>query len=428
MILASGTYPENSDSSSQTALADGHSTALERYGELLRRPDVAPLLGASVLARLPTGIMGLGWIFLVREFASYASAGMVLSVFAVTSGIAVVVQGRLIDRVGQTPVLTLCAAAFPLGLALSLFAASRSWLPGVVAAAIAAGFTMPAVAACLRSLFPGLVEDSPSLVRTAYGLDNALQETLYMIGPLLVSWLATSVHANTPLIVAGVSGGVGTAWFASRPSSRQWRGDRVGPGDWIGSLRSPGIRVIVGATFLFGLSFGLLYLAVPALLENLSALGSVGLAFAAIAAATIGSSLWFGGLKWRMKTHVVFVASLGLLAIAIAVSGLASSPWQLVLFMVVVGSAEGLRITSANQLVGRLSPPATTTEAFTWLNAATVGGSAVGLLTAGALLALLTPADLLVLGGVIAALGASLAFAGHRVLSAEDIAGSTSTG
>jgi MFS family permease len=394
---ASGPDVEDNVPTFPTALADRRSTAIGRYRDLLRRPAAAHLFGASIIARLPTGMMGLGWIFLVREFSSYSSAGMVLAVFAVSSGIAVVGQGRLIDRLGQTRVLAVCAAAFPLGLGLSIFAATRSWLPGVIAAAVTAGLTMPAVAACLRALFPRLVGDSSPLLRTAYGLDNALQEALYLIGPLLVAWLATTVHMYAPMIV-----GAG-------------RAARTG---WSGPLRSPSIRVIVAATFLFGLSFGLLYLSVPALLDDLAARGTVGFAFAAIAGGTICSSLWFGGLKWQVDSHVAFVGSLGLLAMTIGVSALASSPWQLVFFMGLVGLAEGPRVASASQLVGRLSPPAATTEAFTWLNAATVGGSATGLVAAGALLALLAPAELLVLSAVVSAGGALFAFVRRGVLSA----------
>jgi MFS family permease len=417
-IARSARAPEEDGSSGDGVERATRPGGLHSYLAVLKRPDATPLVVASVLGRVPTGMVGLGWILLIREdFNSFTRAGMILAVFAVSSGVAVLVQGRLIDRIGQTPVLATCATGFPLALWLALLASRVSIFAAVVACAIVAGLTMPPLAASLRALFPHIVGGSPALLRTAYGLDTAIQESLYLLGPILVSSLAVSVGVWAPLLIAGGAGGLGAGWFATRPTSRGWQADKAQHADWRGPLRSRGIRVLVLATFVFGLAFGLLYLATPALAEDLRGPGAAGFALAAISAGTVAGSLLFGALRHQVKPERAFWSAYALLALLIGAAALSQSWWQLVVAMALVGVPEGPRAASASQLVERLSPPGTMTEAFTWLNAMTVGGSAAGLAVAGGLLGVLDATSVLIVSALVATVGSMFALVARRALS-----------
>jgi len=56
-------------------------TPVQRFARVLRAPDVARLLGAAVLARMPIGIDSLGMVLFVRaETGSFARAGLVAAI------------------------------------------------------------------------------------------------------------------------------------------------------------------------------------------------------------------------------------------------------------------------------------------------------------------------------------------------------------
>src|SRR5829696_6764063 len=59
-----------------------------RYAAILRTPHVAPLLGASMLARLPYGMFALALVlYMVEARGSYAVAGLVDGAFGIGAAI-----------------------------------------------------------------------------------------------------------------------------------------------------------------------------------------------------------------------------------------------------------------------------------------------------------------------------------------------------
>ena len=80
--------------------------AVQRFARVLRAPDVARLLGAAVLARMPIGIDSLAMVLFVRaETGSFARAGLVAAAFGLGVGCSAPVLGRLIDRHGHARVM-----------------------------------------------------------------------------------------------------------------------------------------------------------------------------------------------------------------------------------------------------------------------------------------------------------------------------------
>ena len=78
----------------------------ERYAAVLRVPHVLPLVLASMLARLPTGIEGLAVVLYISQArGSFATAGLVSGGFALGAAAGGPLQSRLIDHMGQRAVL-----------------------------------------------------------------------------------------------------------------------------------------------------------------------------------------------------------------------------------------------------------------------------------------------------------------------------------
>src|SRR4051794_19728274 len=82
-----------------------------RYGALVGLPVARWPLVFSVAGSMPIGMYGLAILLLVRESnGSFAVAGRVVGAFGLANALGAVVQGRLMDRLGQSRVLQRAAA------------------------------------------------------------------------------------------------------------------------------------------------------------------------------------------------------------------------------------------------------------------------------------------------------------------------------
>src|SRR5689334_7965659 len=88
--------------------------AARQYRALFRTPHVAALYGWALLARLPLGMTALAIVLLVRGTGgSYGDAGIVTGAASIARAVAAPAVGRLVDRLGNAPVLLPACVAFP---------------------------------------------------------------------------------------------------------------------------------------------------------------------------------------------------------------------------------------------------------------------------------------------------------------------------
>jgi MFS family permease len=189
---------------------------LSAYRQVLSEPGAAAFSATGFLARLPISMVTLGIVLMVSaETGSYGLAGGISAAFVVASSLAALLQGRLIDRLGQRPVLlpaiALCSLSLSL-LAWAVEAGHRVPLPHVLAAV--AGATMPAVGAAVRARWTHALAN-PSERQTAFALEAVVDELVYLLGPPLATVLATTVQPAAGLVAAIVTGLVGTLLFCS---------------------------------------------------------------------------------------------------------------------------------------------------------------------------------------------------------------------
>lgn len=406
---------------------------LRVYLGFLSRPGISGLFLSSVVGRLPMGMMGLAVVLAVREgFGSYSAAGGVTAAFALSGGASAVVQGRLMDRLGQTPVLLVCGLGFPSSVAAMLVATESGLLPAVVAAAVATGVTFPPLAACLRASLPRLLSGDAALLRAGYSLDSVVQEAIYLVGPLLVGALVALAAPSAALATAAVAGGIGTLWFATLPASRHRKParatlenddgtEREGARGRLGPLRAGGFRVLVAASFSFGVVFGALQIALAAFAEQRGAAGATGLLLATLSLGGIAGGLLFGAFSQRVPSATAYWACFALWAAFLALGALPTTVWQAAIVVALVGLPVPPIMATAYQLAGRVSPEATLTEAFAWLNTATLGGSAAGLAAAGFALSVLAPGWLFLAGAAFAGAAAVLAAAARSSFGSDEL-------
>ena len=86
---------------------------MSTYSRILDRqahPGALRFSLTGVFARLPISMVGLGIVLMVESArGSYGVAGVVSAVFMVANAVMAIVQGRLLDTLGQSRVLTVAA-------------------------------------------------------------------------------------------------------------------------------------------------------------------------------------------------------------------------------------------------------------------------------------------------------------------------------
>lgn len=391
----------------------------ERYRRVWRAPHVGALMVASVLARVPIGIVSLALILFVEDVkGSFAAAGGVTAAFALSAALLAPVMGRLIDRQGQTRVLlagvTIHAAALVGLVALGLADAP---LAALVACAAAAG-TAPPISAALRPLWSGLLGADEELRTAAYALDSILLEAVFVLGPLLTGVLVALFSPEVALLAAAGLAVVGTLWFAAQQPSRAWRGEEASAPHRAGPLVRPGMRTLVVASFGFGIAFGALEVSLAAYGTERGQPSLSGILIALQALGSAAGGLWYGAGHQRLgslqRSYLVLMAAAGPL---IALIAAAPSVGVIVPLAILSGCVLAPLTAAENLLVSTLAPAGTLTEAFTWVITATVVGVAVGNAMAGVIVDAASWRAAILAACAVTTAGAAVAFARRRTLS-----------
>jgi predicted MFS family arabinose efflux permease len=345
-----------------------------------------PLVGATI-GRLPIAGVSLATILLVHaETGSFAIAGLVEAAFAIAGAVARPIQGRLIDRLGQTSVLSAAAILNPLSLIALVLAAQGGAAPAILAAIGAAcGATMPALGPSMRTLWAALVGDT-SLRQSAFAFDAALLEVAFVVGPLGTAALVSLGSPSTAVVVNAGFATVGTLIFAASRASREWRGEPSGLG-WAGALTSPGILALVVVELALGAAIGGMEISTTALATGFGSPAFAGVLISVQGAASMVGGLWYGSRHHSANAADRYAPLVLILALCFVPLLLTSSKLDAVPLLALSGFAFAPTGAVLWALIDDVAPPGTVTEAATWMNSAIVTGIAAGNAVGGALVA-----------------------------------------
>ena len=358
-------------------------TGLGRYAAVLARPQVAPVFAAAFVGRLPVGMYSLAIVlFLSKETGSFAVAGAATGACWVAGGASAPVLGRLIDRVGQTPVLVACAVAFPVAVAALIgIGEGGAETAALIACAALTGVAFPPLFTTIRALIGVL---AGGLAETAFALEAIVQELFFFVGPLLVALIVAIATAQAALAVAAALATAGTLAFAATPASREWR-PATTSGAGTGALASPGVRTILVMSVADGLTYGLLEVALPAFGKEHGSAGAAGLMLGALALGSMLGGVWYGAREWERDPADLILMFAWPLAIGLSSLALAGSIPAMIVLLLVAGLFVAPTAAAGFSLVSRLAPQGALTEAFSWLSACVTAGFALGGLLGGLL-------------------------------------------
>jgi MFS family permease len=354
------------------------------YRRILGRPGTALFSATGLVARLPISMVGLGIVLLVESATgSYGLAGSVAAAHLLANGAFAIVQGRMLDRLGQSRVLPLAVSVFGVALGLMMWSVQAGWpvLASYLLAAVS-GAALPSVGSCVRARWSHALDEGPDL-QTAFALEAVADETVYILGPILVTVLATSFHPVAGLSAAILSGVGGTLFFAAQrstePPAHPTRGS-TGPRPAMPWRTVVPLALVCAA---LGTLFGAAEVTTVAFSEEHGNRGAAGFLLALWALGSLIAGLVTGAIHWQRGPRIrLRWGAFGMFAAMVPLTFIDSiAPMGAFLFL--AGFAIAPTLIATMSLTEGTVPPARLTEGMAIMQTGVVAGVAPGATVAG---------------------------------------------
>ena len=379
------------------------------YRTILTHPGARSFTTAGLIARFPMSMVGIATILAVEElYGSYTAAGLVSAANFVAMAVGAPILARCVDRYGQSRVMLPAVLVSSLSLVgLVLAAAMRTHLGVLAALSALAGGLAGSMGSLVRARWTAMLT-RPEEVHAAFSLEAALDETAFMIGPVLATALCTTpaLPVTSGWIAAMALQTGGGLWFlsqrATEPAPHPRRRRTARPGRGAGErARGPeaaaptshrpvlGHGAVASIVVIFltsGAMFGANDVTVVAFATELGQKSAAGAALAAWAAGSFLAALAYGSRSWGWPLWKQLAA--GALALALGAATFTVAPNLAVLsaLYALTGLAIAPTITSGNNIIQVTVAPSQLTEGLAWVSTALNIGVSLGSLIAGRVL------------------------------------------
>jgi predicted MFS family arabinose efflux permease len=356
---------------------------LQPYAEILVPSGAWRFSAAGWFGRLQRSTNGIAVILLVSSRADgYALAGAVAGAIILGVAIGGPLWARATDRRGQNWVLpralgTSAVTSVVLLLVIQLGAPTWTWF---VAAALL-GATSIDTGALARGRWVARLDD-PAARHTAFAVEGVLDELAFVVGPPMVTLIATLINPALGFIVGTVLALAGGAWmWTQRETAPQ--PVALEPGARMSGWMPRGVAGVVPVFFFLGVIFGGIDLAVVGLARGDGLPALAGLILAVFSIGSVLGGIAFGPLsaKWTPARRIV--VSTVTLAVAVPIMLLAPSAAALAPLIVFAGLAASPVLISASSYIGSVVDRAVVTTAMAWSSVAVAIGLTVGAIIGG---------------------------------------------
>ena len=360
---------------------------VSKYRSVLSVPGAPRLFASALVGRLPQGMSSLAILLLVRATTqSYAAAGVAVGAFALATAACAPVLGRLVDHFGRARVLLpfACAQACVYGLLVVAAQAGAGVVVLIVLSGLA-GALLPPIAPAVRALLREVFDDQ-AVLDTAYALESILQETVWIVGPLIVALVIAVTSPEAAVAMLGAVCIAGTLLFLRSPLVRSSSTSHGAGYGRVSALASPELRALLGPVALTGVALGAVEVGLPSLALHAGSRPASGLLLAVWSLGSMAGGLWYGARVWRSSLSTRYQLLLFVLLVCTVPLIAARSIAAGVVCSVLAGLAIAPVFSCQYALVGRSVTPGSETEAFTWVSAALIGGLAAGSAVGGAVI------------------------------------------
>lgn len=199
--------------------AQPKSSPMSNYAKLFSFEGTRAFCISGAIARLPISMMGLGIVLALNHiYNNWTIAGTMSAAYVLSQAAVTPLYAKLFDRFGQRKVGVIALSAQVVCmLSFATAALFHIPLPILFALAILMGVTQFAFGALVRTRWAYTLKNQSddTLLNVAYALESGIDEIVFIFGPILAAWLATSVHPVSQLFVPVLASGLGGAWFLS---------------------------------------------------------------------------------------------------------------------------------------------------------------------------------------------------------------------
>ena len=422
------------------------------YAQLFRIPGTKAFCVSGAIARLPMSMMGLGIVLALNHmYDNWTIAGVMSAAYVLATAAVTPLYARLFDRFGQRkvgPVILTVQIIVMLGFAFA--ALMRVPIPLLFVLAVVMGMTQFSFGALVRTRWAYVLDraDKEDLLNTAYALESAIDEIVFIFGPILAAFLAASVHPVSQLFVPTLACAFGGAvFFALRDtqppvlreitvvaadtddadvrlaaggaagaavSADRFDLDRLKTGDRDRNKRNvltyAGVLPLLAVFIVFNMAFTAFDTSMTAVMKSLHLDSVLGVQLAMLAVGSCMGALVFGsrelkGSRWRHMIMFLALMTVGFVVIHLCQGNL--------IVMGLVEILTGLTISpvfaSGNLVVKETVPEESLTEGLSWVSTAGTMGASFGSMITGIVLDHFNPSAGLSLPAVF--VGCSIPFA-----------------
>jgi MFS family permease len=352
------------------------------YREIFQAPGAKGFAAAGFLARLPVAMATMGIVtMLSQSHGEYWLAGAVSATFALTNAFVAPQISRLVDRHGQSRVLTPTTAVAVVAFTVLILATHFKWPNWTLFLSALVAGVMPSMPAMVRARWTGLYHGSPRL-HTAFAFESVLDEVVYMAGSVLAIGLSVSLFPEAGPLASTLFLAIGTTLFVIQKSTEppvrpvEQRASRS-------ALSVPAVQIITFTLIAVGTIFGTAEVTVIAFSEELGQKGAASFILAGYAGGSLVVGLVFGTLRLKASLGRQFLAAnTGAMLTTLPLLWVGSIP-ALAVMLFLAGASISPTFITAFGLIERLVPSSQLTEGITWAMTGIFIGMAAGSFLSG---------------------------------------------
>jgi MFS family permease len=352
------------------------------YAEIFKARGAKGFAAAGFIARLPIAMASMGIVAMLSQtHGEYWLAGAVAATWALANAFVSPQVSRLVDRYGQSRVLTPATAISVAAFAGLLLATHYRWPSWTLFAFALAASVMPSMPAMVRARWSALYRDTPQL-QTAFAFESVADEVVYMLGSIASVGLSVALFPEAGPLASTIFLAVGTLLFVMQKSTEPAIEPVVSGSD--GSAFSFGaVKLLTFILAMVGTIFGTAEVTVIALTREFGQPAAASFILAGYASGSMIVGFVYGGLKLTAPLPRQFMMAMAFMALmTLPLLFILNTP-MLALGLFLGGASISPTFITAFGLIERLVPAAKLTEGITWVMTGIGIGMAVGSFASG---------------------------------------------
>ncbi|TCD54432.1 MFS transporter [Alloscardovia theropitheci] len=380
------------------------------YRQIFKIPGTLAFSISGAMTRATMSTIGLSMILCLNNlYNEWTSAGLLSAVYVISAAVVTPFYARLFDKYGQKRIgLMIAPVQFALLLAFAAAAYFRAPLALLFTLAILIGFCMYSVGAAVRTRWAWALSDKPEdYLNTAYSWEAAIDEIIFIFGPILAATISTSfppISTIIPFILFGGINFIGAMIFYNLKSANppavvavqevdiddnsvQTDVPDTAMSEQMKKLYSrhillfPGMLFLIFAITFFNSTFSAYDVTMTAVMKEIGLYQRTGFMLATIAVGSLMGALFFGSRKHKHNSWIRMMIFMAFLSLGIAGVSISMTMHQIILaglFGVFAGLFVAPTYATANLIMRQTAPANQLTEGLSWISTGSTVGSSIG--------------------------------------------------